>query len=153
MKRAVCSGLMVLFGLSLVGCAASVRDGRPHGANFSPGEYYRIAWTETGNEVPDPSPAELVNALIGTDSTFAYSHGNIYPAVARPWGMNAWTPQTGMNFSGWLYTFRGRKIRGFRQSHQPSPWANDYACFSLMPVTGSSACFWGMFLFPCYWAG
>jgi putative alpha-1,2-mannosidase len=28
------------------------------------------------------------------------------------------------------------KIRGFQQSHQCSSWVNDYAVFSLMPVTG-----------------
>ncbi len=136
MERAARNGLMVLIALALAGCAAAVREGRPRGANFSPEEYYRTAWTEAGAEASEPSPVELVNALIGTDSTFASSHGNIYPAVARPWGMNAWSPQTGMDLSGWLYTYRGRRIRGFRQTHQPSPWANDYACFSLMPVTG-----------------
>ena len=42
-----------------------------------------------------PSPASLVNPLMGTSSTFAFSHGNTYPAVAVPWGMNFWSPQTG----------------------------------------------------------
>jgi predicted alpha-1,2-mannosidase len=29
-----------------------------------------------------------------------------------------------------------KKIRGIKQTHQPSPWINDYAAFSFMPVTG-----------------
>ena len=37
---------------------------------------------------------------------------------------------------GWAYTYNADKIRGFKQTHQPSPWMNDYGQFSLMPVTG-----------------
>ena len=42
------------------------------------------------------SPVDYVNPLIGSDSSFELSNGNTYPAIARPWGMNFWTPQTGM---------------------------------------------------------
>ncbi|MDR2413574.1 MAG: GH92 family glycosyl hydrolase, partial [Odoribacteraceae bacterium] len=84
----------------------------------------------------DQSPADLVNPLTGTDSKFALSNGNTYPAIALPWGMNAWTPQTGKMGDGWVYTYDADKIRGFKQTHQPSPWINDYGQFSLMPVTG-----------------
>nr|WP_321355962.1 GH92 family glycosyl hydrolase [uncultured Draconibacterium sp.] len=78
----------------------------------------------------------LVNPLMGTDSEFKLSNGNTYPAIARPWGMNFWTPQTGRMGDGWGYTYDSYKIQGFKQTHQPSPWINDYAAFSLMPVTG-----------------
>src|SRR5690606_3838286 len=37
---------------------------------------------------------------------------------------------------GWAYTYNATKIRGFKQTHQPSPWMNDYGQFSIMPVTG-----------------
>uniref|UniRef100_UPI003216408C GH92 family glycosyl hydrolase n=1 Tax=uncultured Draconibacterium sp. TaxID=1573823 RepID=UPI003216408C len=79
---------------------------------------------------------DLVNPLMGTDSEFKLSNGNTYPAIARPWGMNFWTPQTGKMGDGWCYGYDHYKIRGFKQTHQPSPWINDYAAFSLMPVTG-----------------
>jgi predicted alpha-1,2-mannosidase len=79
---------------------------------------------------------QYVNPLIGTDSEFALSNGNTYPAIALPWGMNFWTPQTGKMGDGWAYTYRAYKIRGFKQTHQPSPWINDYAAFALMPLTG-----------------
>lgn len=82
-------------------------------------------------------PVELVNPLMGTDSEFRLSNGNTYPAVALPWGMNFWTPQTGRMGDGWGYTYRAHKIKGIKQTHQPSPWINDYAAFSLMPVTGA----------------
>ncbi|RAV27734.1 GH92 family glycosyl hydrolase [Sinomicrobium soli] len=87
------------------------------------------AFTET--------PVDYVNPLMGTDSDFDLSTGNVYPAIALPWGMNFWTPQTGEMGSGWTYTYNARKIRGFKQTHQPSPWMNDYGQFSIMPVSDS----------------
>ena len=84
-------------------------------------------------------PVDYVNPLMGTDSKFSLSNGNTYPAIAMPWGMNFWTPQTGEMGDGWAYTYHSDKIRGFKQTHQPSPWINDYGQFSLMPVTGGLA--------------
>ncbi|HQH23047.1 MAG TPA: GH92 family glycosyl hydrolase [Bacteroidales bacterium] len=84
----------------------------------------------------DFDPVELVSPLMGTDSEFRLSNGNTYPAIALPWGMNFWTPQTRRMGDGWAYTYNDVKIMGIKQTHQPSPWINDYAAFSLMPVTG-----------------
>jgi predicted alpha-1,2-mannosidase len=81
-------------------------------------------------------PAEWVNPLMGTDSKPSLSNGNTYPAICLPWGMNSWTPQTGSMGNGWQYTYGADKIRGFKQTHQPSPWMNDYGQFAIMPVTG-----------------
>ncbi|WP_321307747.1 GH92 family glycosyl hydrolase [Marinifilum fragile] len=82
------------------------------------------------------SSVDLVNPLMGTDSEHALSNGNTYPAIAVPWGMNFWTPQTGKMGDGWTYAYDAKKIRGIKQTHQPSPWINDYAAFSFMAVTG-----------------
>lgn len=82
------------------------------------------------------SPVDLVNVLMGTQSKPSLSNGNTYPAIARPWGMNFWTPQTGARGNGWAYTYDADKIVGLKQTHQPSPWINDYGQFSIMPVTG-----------------
>ncbi|MDE6349214.1 MAG: GH92 family glycosyl hydrolase [Bacteroides sp.] len=84
------------------------------------------------------TPVDYVSTLVGTQSKHALSTGNTYPAVAMPWGMNFWTPQTGSMGDGWAYTYDADKIRGFKQTHQPSPWINDYGQFSLMPVTGKA---------------
>ena len=86
------------------------------------------------NTISDP--VEWVNPLMGTDSKPSLSNGNTYPAIAVPWGMNFWTPQTGNMGNGWAYQYSADKIRGFKQTHQPSPWMNDYGQFSIMPVTG-----------------
>lgn len=80
-------------------------------------------------------PVELVNPLMGTDSKPSLSNGNTYPAIGVPWGMNYWIPQTGTMGNGWAYQYAADKIRGFKQTHQPSPWMNDYGQFSVMPVT------------------
>ncbi|GEC78329.1 GH92 family glycosyl hydrolase [Flavobacterium aquatile] len=77
---------------------------------------------------------EYINPLMGTASSYDLSNGNTYPTIGLPWGMNAWTPQTGNNGNGWQYTYDAKKIRGFKQTHQPSPWMNDYGQFSLMPI-------------------
>ena len=82
------------------------------------------------------NPVEYVNPLMGTASKPDLSNGNTYPAIAVPWGMNFWTPQTGKMGDGWAYTYDADKIRGFKQTHQPSPWMNDYGQFAIMPVTG-----------------
>ena len=79
---------------------------------------------------------QYVNPLMGTQSTFELSTGNTYPAIATPWGMNFWSPRTAKMGDGWKYTYTANKIYGFEQTHQPSPWINDYGQFSLMPVTG-----------------
>jgi len=81
-------------------------------------------------------PVEWVNPLMGTQSKVSLSNGNTYPAIGVPWGMNMWTPQTGKMGDGWAYTYDADKIRGFKQTHQPSPWMNDYGAFAMMPVTG-----------------
>jgi predicted alpha-1,2-mannosidase len=80
-------------------------------------------------------PVEWVNPLMGTDSKPSLSNGNTYPSICVPWGMNFWSPQTGRMGDGWMYQYSADKIRGFKQTHQPSPWMNDYGQFAIMPVT------------------
>ena len=83
-----------------------------------------------------PEPVDYVSTLVGTASKYTLSTGNTYPAIAIPWGMNFWVPQTGKMGDGWQYVYSADKIRGFKQTHQPSPWINDYGQFSLMPTVG-----------------
>ncbi len=83
-----------------------------------------------------PKYLDYVNTLMGTDSDFSLSNGNTYPAIATPWAMNFWTPMTSKMGDGWTYKYDENKIRGIKQTHQPSPWINDYAAFSFMAVTG-----------------
>lgn len=82
---------------------------------------------------------KYVNTLQGTNSSFELTRGNTYPTTALPFAMHTWTPQTGRNGDGWKYQFLSDSIRGFQQAHQCSSWTNDYAVFSLMPVTGKLA--------------
>lgn len=91
----------------------------------------------TGNKIKaiEKDPVDYVSTLVGSMSKRELSTGNTYPAIARPWGMNFWTPQTNGMGDGWTYMYNADKIRGFKQTHQPSPWMNDYGQFSIMPIT------------------
>ena len=88
------------------------------------------------SELDQEDYTQFVNPLIGSDSSFKLSNGNTYPAIALPWGMNFWTPQTGEMGNGWIYTDKNSGLVGIRQTHQPSPWINDYGAFSIMPIIG-----------------
>lgn len=88
------------------------------------------------NTLSAAEPVDFVSTLVGTQSSYQLSTGNTYPAIAMPWGMNFWMPQTGKMGDGWAYTYGAEKIRGLKQTHQPSPWINDYGQFSVMPTTG-----------------
>lgn len=85
------------------------------------------------------NPADYVSTLVGSLSEHSFSTGNTYPAIALPWGMNFWTPVTGTMGDGWAYRYDAHRIRGFEQTHQPSPWINDYGQFAIMPVRDASA--------------
>ncbi|MEJ7586879.1 MAG: GH92 family glycosyl hydrolase [Ferruginibacter sp.] len=93
-----------------------------------------ICFGQVAEEAKDP--VEYVSPLIGSDSKVDLSNGNTYPAIAMPWGMNFWTPQTGKAGDGFIYVYNADKIRGFKQTHQASNWINDYGQFALMPGTG-----------------
>ncbi|WNO55170.1 GH92 family glycosyl hydrolase [Stakelama saccharophila] len=95
-----------------------------------------LAQSASAGADAQPVLADLVNPLMGTDSSYRLSYGNTYPAVTVPFGMNSWTPVTGEPGSGWGYTYDAEKINGIKQTHQPSPWMNDYAAFSLFAETG-----------------
>ncbi len=88
--------------------------------------------------------SDYVSTLCGTASEWSFSTGNTYPATALPWGMNFWTPVTATDEAdGWAYTYNSHKINSFKQTHQPSPWINDYGTFSIMPYRGTekASCF------------
>ena len=87
------------------------------------------------NYLINQEPLDYVSTLVGTQSKYELSAGNTYPVIARPWGMNFWTPQTRKMGDGWQYAYTDDKIRGFKQTHQPSPWMNDYGQFSIFPIT------------------
>ena len=61
------------------------------------------AWAMTAKTIT--GPVDYVSPLVGTQSKHALSTGNTYPAIAMPWGMNFWVPQTGKMGDGWAYTY------------------------------------------------
>ncbi|HEX7584013.1 MAG TPA: GH92 family glycosyl hydrolase, partial [Prolixibacteraceae bacterium] len=98
--------------------------------------FYLLIFISFKSFSQNSSPVDFVNPLMGSDSNFSLSNGNTYPAIAMPWGMNFWTPQTAKMGDGWVYAYDATHIQGFKQTHQPSPWINDYGQFSIFPETG-----------------
>jgi len=96
---------------------------------------FLCSWANLFSQPINKDLSSYVNPLIGTDSKYELSNGNTYPAIALPWGMNFWTPQTNKMGDGWAYQYASSKIRGFKQTHQPSPWINDYGAFSIFATT------------------
>lgn len=95
-----------------------------------------LVYAMNASALDKQDPVDYVNPLVGTLSKVSLSTGNTYPAIALPWGMNFWMPQTGKMGDGWAYVYTADKLRGFKQTHQPSPWINDYGQFAIMPITG-----------------
>jgi predicted alpha-1,2-mannosidase len=77
---------------------------------------------------------EFVHPLQGSDSRHPFSTGNVYPAVGTPRGLTYWTPQSGE--TGFLFDRQAVKLNGFRGTHCPSPWMDDYGHFDVLPVVG-----------------
>ncbi|MBX3255343.1 MAG: GH92 family glycosyl hydrolase [Chitinophagaceae bacterium] len=86
---------------------------------------------------PSGDLADYANPLTGTDSKRHLSNGNTYPVIARPWGMNFWTPQTNNAGDAFIYEYNKDQIMGFKQTHQASNWIGDYGQFAVMPGTGN----------------
>lgn len=83
---------------------------------------------------PEKNFVDYVNPLMDTLSCLPTA--NTYPVIARPWGMNFWTPQTMDMGNGCTDVHDDYRICGFKQTHQSSPRVNDYGQFSIMPVVG-----------------
>jgi predicted alpha-1,2-mannosidase len=80
-------------------------------------------------------PIDLVNVLQGTASTRVFSRGNTLPIAALPFGMAHWTLQSDAN-TAWMFQPGGRRIQGFRSTHQLSPWLSDYGQAIFLPCCG-----------------
>lgn len=81
---------------------------------------------------------EYVNAKIGSLNERRYSHGNIYPVTAHPFGMAHFTVQTDGS-SNWFYNPLSHAFEGIRLTHQPSPWVGDYGHMLFLPYSGELA--------------
>ncbi len=60
-----------------------------------------LTFITNGSAITVKNPVDYVSTLVGSASKSELSTGNTYPAIALPWGMNFWTPQTG-NSNGFL---------------------------------------------------
>ncbi|MCX2585399.1 GH92 family glycosyl hydrolase [Pedobacter sp. MR22-3] len=96
-----------------------------------------------------PSLVKYVQPFSGTSAstTLASQHiedkterlANTIPAVAPPFAMTQWTPQTQLTETKCLapYYYNNRKIYGFRATHWISgSCTQDYGSFTIMPTSG-----------------
>ncbi|NTE01415.1 glycoside hydrolase family 92 protein [Agrobacterium tumefaciens] len=70
---------------------------------------------------------------------------NTIPAVAPPFAMTQWTPQTQLSETKCLapYYYNNKKIYGFRATHWISgSCTQDYGSFTIMPISGGLKTMW-----------
>ncbi|MCC5848955.1 MAG: GH92 family glycosyl hydrolase [Verrucomicrobia bacterium] len=79
---------------------------------------------------------ELVDCFMGTDSRHDFSHGNVLPLMALPWGTHHWSPANAAP-DNWFFQYREHAFHGLRLTHQPSPWMTDWCSATLMPQAGA----------------
>lgn len=74
---------------------------------------------------------KYVNTKMGTKSKMELSRGNTLPLTQLPFGMAAFSPQTGMpkETPTWFFDPEADTCEGVRLTHQPSPWIGDYGTF------------------------
>ena len=114
---------LILTLLTFTACSCLADNASP---NTSDSTWSGVATNAEGKTLASittgrKSLVTLVNPLMGTDFTGGFSHGNEYPAIALPFPMNSWAPYTQPQRDSFFYQYRRDKIRGIRQTHQPSP--------------------------------
>ena len=129
------SKLILTIALTIAQVTAPSLTGRAGDGSSSSSLSAKVTAPSLKGRAGGESVSSYVSTLVGTMSKHSLSTGNTYPAIALPWGMNFWTPQTGRMGDGWAYVYTEDKLRGIKQTHQPSPWINDYGQFSIMPTT------------------
>ncbi len=78
-----------------------------------------------------------VNILQGTASVPEFSHGNILPIVARPFGMNHFALDTRGQTHNLFFHPTDTFTTGVRLTHMPSPWIGDYGYFRMIAASGN----------------
>lgn len=78
------------------------------------------------------SHLDTINVTAGTGNSRAFSHGNVAPIMARPWGFNHWTVQSRDDDPAWFFHPQDTSFHGIRCTHQPSPHLGDYGHFLIL---------------------
>lgn len=69
---------------------------------------------------------QQIDTRIGTRSNYNFSHGNTLPLTGAPFGMNYLSVQTTDEKTSWWFNPDAHTFKGFRLTHQPSPWIGDF---------------------------
>ncbi|WVQ99719.1 hypothetical protein IAU59_006861 [Kwoniella sp. CBS 9459] len=77
---------------------------------------------------PESEGASWVNVMLGNGGPEPNLSGGMIPAVAPPFGMTRWSPQTRENYVSMCpYNQTDTKLHGFIGSHQPAIWMGESA--------------------------
>lgn len=77
---------------------------------------------------------KFTDTRIGTDSLREFSNGNTLPLLGTPHGLNYFAVQTDGR-SSWFFNPNEREFQGFRLTHQPSPWMEDFSYMTILPFS------------------
>lgn len=75
----------------------------------------------------------FTDTRIGTDSKREFSNGNTLPLVGVPHGTNYFAVQSNVDKNEWWFNPNEDNFKGFRLTHQPSPWMGDYSYLTILP--------------------
>ena len=77
---------------------------------------------------------KFTDTRIGTDSLREFSNGNTLPLLGTPHGLNYFAVQTDGR-SSWFFNPNEKEFQGFRLTHQPSPWMEDFSYMTILPFS------------------
>lgn len=77
---------------------------------------------------------KFTDTRIGTDSLREFSNGNTLPLLGTPHGLNYFSVQTDGR-SSWFFNPNEKEFQGFRLTHQPSPWMEDFSYMTILPFS------------------
>lgn len=77
---------------------------------------------------------KFTDTRVGTYSTYKYSNGNTLPYTGVPNAMNYFAAQTEDGEGSWWFNPESIRFKGFRLTHQPSPWMGDFSHILISPL-------------------
>ncbi|WVQ79626.1 hypothetical protein IAT38_001726 [Cryptococcus sp. DSM 104549] len=90
--------------------------------------------------VPESQALGWVNVNLGNGGPEPNLSGGMIPAVAPPFGMTRWSPQTRSNYVSMCpYNQTDTRLWGFIATHQPAIWMGESAPFEISPGLGTSS--------------
>ncbi|KIR34315.1 alpha-1,2-mannosidase [Cryptococcus deuterogattii MMRL2647] len=130
------NGWMIKYGLGEEESGRHLRDGQVIGhADFGDG---RSRGCNEEFVQPESQALGWVNVMLGNGGPEPNLSGGMIPAVAPPFGMTRWSPQTRKNYVSMCpYNQTDTKLHGFIATHQPAIWMGESGPVEISPGLGT----------------